>query len=80
MVDSECLKIVIMQDGAFSDFHKAGVPLALGMHLTEKGLHLREVVWTARQLIGFSISFYWEQTGKMEWERKGRRERGWWSL
>ena len=37
-------KIIIMQDGPFSDLHKADVPLALCMHLTEKGLSFREVV------------------------------------
>ena len=44
-----------MQDGPFSDLHKAGV-LALCMHLTEKGLSLPEAVWTARQSkSGFSF-------------------------
>ena len=35
MVDSECPSIISLQDGPFSDLHKAGVPLALCIHLTE---------------------------------------------
>ena len=35
-----------MQD-CFSGLRKADVPHALCMHLTEKGLSLREAVWTA---------------------------------
>ena len=61
----------IMQDGPFSDLHKPGVPLALCMHLTEKGLSLREMVWTARQSkSGFSRNFHWEQTEKVELGKK----------
>ena len=71
MVDSECPKIVTMQDRPFYDLHKAVVPLALCMHLTEKGLSIREAVWTARQSkSGFSVSFYWEQTEKVESGKK----------
>ena len=80
-MNSECPKIVTMQDGHFSDLHKAGgVPLALCMHLTEKGLSLREAVWTARQSkSGFSLGFYWEETKKVELGKKkskGEKKQG----
>ena len=41
MVDRECPKIVTLQDGPFSDRHKAGVPLELCMHLRKRTNPLR---------------------------------------
>ena len=69
--------VVAMQNGPFSGLHKAGVPLAICMHLTEKGLSLRETVWTARQSkSGFSMSFYWEHTEKVESGQAKKKEDG----
>ena len=77
MVDSECPEVVTLQDGPLFDLHK--VPLALCMQLTEKGLNLREVVWTARQSkSGFYICFYREtmkvDLGKQMKKKKKKRK------
>ena len=42
MVDRESPKIVTMQDGP-SDLPKAGVALALCMHLTKRGLYWEQI-------------------------------------
>ena len=61
---------------AFFDLHWAGDPLALCMHLMEKGLSLREVLWTARQSkSGFSVRFYWEQMGSPARNEEEKKER-----
>ena len=69
-VDSECPEIVTFQDRPFSGLHKAGVPLAVCMHLTEKGLSRREAVWTASQSRS-GLSFTGNKLRK--WSRAGKR-------
>ena len=80
MVDSECPKIITMQDRPFSDLHKTSIPLALCVHLRDKGLNLGEAVWTARQSkSGFSISFHWgtnRESGVAQEKEKKKRESG----
>ena len=74
MENRECLEIVTLQVGPFSDLHMAGVLLALCQHLTEKGLSLREEVWTARQSkSSFSIHIF-IRNKRSKWNRTSKRK------
>lgn len=47
--------------GVFSHIARAGMPLAICMHLQEDGLQFGQEVWTAKQTTsGFSANFFLE--------------------
>ena len=57
MVGSECPEIINLQDRHFSDLNKAGGPIELCIHLTEKGLSLQKRFGlpNSRSLLFFSM-------------------------
>ena len=58
---------IAVLEGEFADLCDLGLPFSISLQLQEKGLKLPEALWTVESSgSGFSLSFYWRDTGVAE--------------
>ena len=61
---AKTIKVAVLE-GEFADLCNLGLPFSVSLQLQEKGLKMREALWTVKSSSsGFSVSFYWPDSAR----------------